>query len=310
MDLFVCSSGYVDLASIGILPHHTGGRVYRYPHFKANVDGNKLVAELAHVIKREHGFEAMMRVRTSTGLRPVDFYGPFTMNNTTDVELATVDADSSVVVRIKHDDKLSENLDAHFQVALLYTTALGERRIRVHTLSLRVCTDMQMVFRGADMETLACVLPRIAVKDARSVPLPALRQRLERHCVSILGSYRRRCTTSNASAGQLILPETLKLLPVYVGSMLKCTALRAGGDVSSDERMAAIFQMMATSPRRMLPFLYPRVIPIHSIDEGSADEQLPAVIRPSIARFKDHGCYLAEVCFLAPSTASDFVEPR
>ena len=45
-----------------------------------------------------------------------------------------------MVVRIKHDDKLNPGGDAHFQVALLYTTSLGERRIRVHTLSLR-CTD-------------------------------------------------------------------------------------------------------------------------------------------------------------------------
>jgi hypothetical protein len=55
------------------------------------------------------------------------------------------------------------------QVALLYTTALGVRRIRVHTLSLRTATDMPEVFRNADMEALATVLPRMAAKVCAGV---------------------------------------------------------------------------------------------------------------------------------------------
>ena len=62
------------------------------------------------------------------------------------VTRAGLDTDKAVVVRIKHDDKLNPSSDAHFQVALLYTTSLGERRIRVHTLSLR-CTDQARMLR-------------------------------------------------------------------------------------------------------------------------------------------------------------------
>ena len=39
-----------------------------------------------------------MRVRTSTGVRPVDFHGHFYMSNTTDMELAAID--SSQVCRL------------------------------------------------------------------------------------------------------------------------------------------------------------------------------------------------------------------
>lgn len=34
-----------------------------------------------------------MRVRTSTGTRPTDFYGHFFMSNSTDVELSAIDCD-------------------------------------------------------------------------------------------------------------------------------------------------------------------------------------------------------------------------
>lgn len=32
-------------------------------------------------------------IASFTGLRPVEFFGSFTMNNTTDVELASIDSD-------------------------------------------------------------------------------------------------------------------------------------------------------------------------------------------------------------------------
>ena len=42
-------------------------------------------------ISRPIAFDAIMRVRTSTGVRATDFYGHFFMSNTTDMELASID---------------------------------------------------------------------------------------------------------------------------------------------------------------------------------------------------------------------------
>ena len=52
--------------------------------------------------------------------------------------------------------------------------------------------------------------------------------------VSILHTYRKMCASKTA-AGQLILPETLKLLPLYALSLTKHALLRAGTDVRADE---------------------------------------------------------------------------
>lgn len=64
--------------------------------------------DLQHDLERPIVFDAIMRVRTSTGVRPTDFFGNFYMSNTTDVELATLDSDKTVTVEIKHDDKLDD----------------------------------------------------------------------------------------------------------------------------------------------------------------------------------------------------------
>ena len=48
----------------------------------------------------------------------MDFTGALFMNNTTDVELAAVDCDKSILVELKHDDKITEEYGAYIQVGI------------------------------------------------------------------------------------------------------------------------------------------------------------------------------------------------
>lgn len=64
-----------------------------------------------------------------------------------------MDADKAIAARIKHEGKLDEKVDAHFQCAVLYTSAAGQRRVRVHNLAVPVTSLLANVFRFADMDT-------------------------------------------------------------------------------------------------------------------------------------------------------------
>lgn len=57
---------------------------------QADIDGARLVNDLMKNISRPIAFDAVMRVRTSTGVRPTDFYGHFFMSNTKDMEIASI----------------------------------------------------------------------------------------------------------------------------------------------------------------------------------------------------------------------------
>lgn len=57
---------------------------------KAELDGARLMADVERVVARPTAHDAVMRVRTSTGVRPTDFFGHLFMSNTTDVELAAI----------------------------------------------------------------------------------------------------------------------------------------------------------------------------------------------------------------------------
>ena len=72
--------------------------------------------------------------------------------------LPQIDCDKSIVVHLKHDEKLPDNSEACFQCALLYTTQEGERRVRVHTLCLPTSTQLNSMYRGADLDTHVAVV--------------------------------------------------------------------------------------------------------------------------------------------------------
>jgi hypothetical protein len=57
---------------------------------QADIDGARLVQDIIKNISRPVAFDTVMRVRTSTGVRPTEFYGHFFMSNTTDMEIAAI----------------------------------------------------------------------------------------------------------------------------------------------------------------------------------------------------------------------------
>ena len=55
----------------------------------------------------------------------------------------------------------------------------------------------------------------------------SIRDNIIDQAVNMLACYRKNCSQS-APGGQLILPETLKLLPVYAASLIKSEVLTGG----------------------------------------------------------------------------------
>ncbi|KAI8594780.1 Sec23/Sec24 trunk domain-containing protein, partial [Dissophora ornata] len=153
IDLFLFPNAYVDVATLGCLSSITGGETHMFVNFNAARDGVKLMGDIGRIVTRPFGFNGLMRVRCSTGLRIAEHFGNFHMRNSTDLELAGIDSEKAFGVLVKHDGKLDEKTEASFQVALLYTTADGRRRVRVHNFSTPVTTLLGNVFRWADMDT-------------------------------------------------------------------------------------------------------------------------------------------------------------
>uniref|UniRef100_A0A669EZ95 SEC24 homolog C, COPII coat complex component n=1 Tax=Oreochromis niloticus TaxID=8128 RepID=A0A669EZ95_ORENI len=274
VDLFLFPNQYVDVATLGVVPVSTGGSVYKYTYFQH--ESFKLV-----------GFDAVMRVRTSTGIRATDFFGSFYMSNTTDVELAGLDCDKAITVEFKHDDKLSEETGALMQCAVLYTSCSGQRRLRIHNMAVNCCSQLADLYRNCETDTIINYFSKYAFRGILSNPTKAVRETLVNQCAQILACYRKNCA-SPSSAGQLILPECMKLLPVYLNCVLKSDVLLPGADVSLDDRayLRQLISCMDVAETHV--FFYPRLLPV--VSPGS----LPVAVRDSEERLSKGGVYLLE----------------
>jgi len=213
------------------------------------------------------------------------------MSNTTDVELATVDCDKSITCEIKHDDKLSEAEGAIAQVAILYTNVAGKRRLRILNFAFNVCTQMAELFRNCELDTLVNHMSKYAMRETLKQNPKVVRESLMNQCANILACYRKNCA-SPSSSGQLILPECMKLLPLYTNCVIKSNALQGGTTIMTDDRSYLMHSVNAMPVKETHVFFYPRLVPLHELDVDS--HTIPTAIRCSYERLKDTGVYLLE----------------
>jgi len=111
-------------------------------------------------------------------------------------------------------------------------------------------------------------------------------------CINILLAYRKFCATVSSS-GQLILPEALKLLPLYTLALIKSAGLRIEGKV--DERSFWISYVSSVSTPSAIPLVYPRMIAVHDLDTQDLNGSvLPSPLPLSSEHVSDDGIYLLE----------------
>ncbi|KVI12187.1 Gelsolin domain-containing protein [Cynara cardunculus var. scolymus] len=268
VDVFITTQSYVDIASISVIPRTTGGQVYYYHPFSALSDPAKLYNDLRWNVTRPQGFEAVMRVRSSQGLQVQEYSGNFCKRIPTDVDLPAIDCDKSIMVTLKHDDKLQDGTECSFQCALLYTTVYGERRIRVSTLSLPCTTMLSNLFRSADLDTQFSCFLKQAANEILSNPLLQVREQVTNLCINILHAYRKFCAT------------------VSIG-------LRTDGRI--DERSFWINYVFPLSAQLAIPLVYPRMISVHDLNLKETDgSAIPQAIPLSSEQVSENGIYLLE----------------
>ncbi len=114
----------------------------------------------------------------------------------------------------------------------------------------------------------------------------------------MLSAYRRFCA-ANSSAGQLILPESLKLMPLYLSCATKHPAFvvnkllgrpaagrapLADAYVRADRRAEALAALMCAPAHRLVPALYPRFFRVDALPDEAG---VPPAATPIFAEHED-----------------------
>ena len=276
----------------------------------ALLDGETLAKDVRrNLVTRAAGANATLIIRVSRGLAVAQYYGNF--YSYYDNLLATVDADKAVGFRVEYRDTLSltgtgawaggnpghaplmppsqavvqsgkggaagSPNECCVQAALLYTTASGHRRIRVHTLSLPIVATVGDVFTRVDLDTIVALSLKQAAEPlyyrtahkaaaagagsgASNAVLLASQDAAVNSLLDCLYAYRKYVCVGSVST-QLILPDTVKLLPVCTLGLIKSELLqREGTGVRVDDRTTLAVQALclpaALATTAVVPRLY------------------------------------------------------
>jgi len=98
----------------------TGGQLFFYPEWNALKDGEKFNRDVERDLTRETGFEAVMRVRCSKGLRVQSHFGNIYLRSSDLIALPNIDADKAFGVQFALQENLTNVPYIYTQTALLF----------------------------------------------------------------------------------------------------------------------------------------------------------------------------------------------
>jgi len=131
---------------------------------------------------------------------------------------------------------------------------------------------------------------------------------LTKMCAQILAAYRQHCSPSS-SMGQLVLPEGMKLLPLFVNCIIKHDAFVGGSEITVDDRAWLMQALPAMRVVDTVYYFYPRLLQVADVD---GDDELPTPTRCSYENLASNSVYLLEngvliFLWIGVSVASEWV---
>jgi len=136
----------------------------------------------------------------------------------------------------------------------------------------------------------------VAVAHLATKQLREIRKQVIERANRVLLLYRKHCAPA-VQSGQLILPESFKLLPLYTLCMIKAKPIK-GGNVVPDVRVHYQRLVRSSSTTAIMNLLYPRMLAIHDLAENTGFPgangrlRLPRFMRLSYNYMVPEGAYL------------------
>uniref|UniRef100_A0A1X7U3G3 Uncharacterized protein n=1 Tax=Amphimedon queenslandica TaxID=400682 RepID=A0A1X7U3G3_AMPQE len=305
VDLFVFSSKSqsIDLMTVSTVAKFSSGQVRYYQSFhseRASVR-EQFEKDFKRYLTRNIGFESVMRIRCTEGLSLHTFHGNFFVRSTDLLSLPNVNPDHAYCMNMAIDESLKDFPMVCFQAALLYTSYRGDRRIRVHTLCLPVSDQLAQLYAGLNVVPIAGVLAKMGSDRLTTASLGDARDALVNTVIDATKAYRSNvASTMQGGGAKLTLPVSLRLLPLFILSLLKNIAFTLSNRQNTDCRSATISTILTLPLDWLISFFYPKLYALHTLsDKDTVDsdgEELlaPPILQLSAEKLTRYGIFLMD----------------
>lgn len=126
-----------------------------YNRYEDHIHGDSLRNDLYMTLLRETGWEAVMRIRVSTGIQIKNYLGVFYRRTSDLLLLPTVDESKTYGLILTHcKQNAIKTREMYVQCALLYTDSFGKRKICVHTIGYPITASHMDLFTNVNINAM------------------------------------------------------------------------------------------------------------------------------------------------------------
>jgi protein transport protein SEC24 len=295
---------FKNIATMSDLSRYTHGRFYYYPKFNSKLHGIKFDQEFYISLTGKAAWEAVGRIRVSGGYRQISTLGNYLVKARTHDLLSLPVCDENRVffyelekfeenqdgVRKKSPANYSTTMNTHIfvQTALLYTSAEGERRIRVHNLAMPFSDVVTEPYEHSDMSALASLYLKKGIDNLETLNPNFLSTRsyIEMWYSNMLSSIHR-LYRNNA-------PETVDYLVWYCMGTLKNEVFNPSMNIQANAYVDQInslrYHLRHMCWDEVMLAIWPQLFQVN--DEQLSQEALPGLLNLSRSWLESTGIYI------------------
>lgn len=266
LDLYITTSGFIDMVTVAHPATLTSGVVKYYPHIVSHEEDYLLSKDMVDEISKIEGYQALLKTRSSTGLSIEFYYMEAVEYSSRDPIIPVVTKDTTIDVLLKYDNKLKVGTDVHFQTALLYTDIHGVRKVRSINCNGGVSNNIIDIFKFINQDAVMRIIIKDIIRTLGSCDFINIRKIIDEKIIDVLTQYR--ALVSGSSSTQLILPDALKTLPMYLLAFEKSNLMKPNHQSTrGNERIIDLLRYSMFNPAKLNYKLYPQIIPFHVLLE-------------------------------------------
>lgn len=306
VDLFVTTSVFIDMATIGYPVEATCGTLKYYPNFIQDRDEFALVNDMLQHVSSIVGYQALLKVRCSTDLSIYQYYLESAGHTNRDPMLPVLTTDTTLDVLLKLDQKLKIGNTVAFQAALLYTDIDGNRKVRSINSNAKVSGNIREIFQFVDQNVAMRVMIKDVIASLGDCDFNTIRKTIDNKMVEILTQYKALAGVNLST--QLVLPDALKTLPTYMLAFEKSQLMTPNAhSTRGNDRCYDLYHFKTMNSAQLSYKLYPQIVPLHVLLEetdltfyDTAEKLLQVssssienlAVRNAHASITNGGCYL------------------
>lgn len=275
VDLFSIGNTQFDLATAGQISSLSGGQTFFYPFNLQDIKDfskrlEKFHYDLSRILTRPNYYDVKFMYRGSIGFEVQEILGSFNRKLGEGFQIAGCDPDFTYAYNMKITESLKADTVYHFQIVCLYLDNFNQRFLRIFNYSLQTTSDISALYYSVDVDSMTrlLIMKELTTICGSSQDKILARENILKKLVECLYYYRTKCSKSTPMQ-QLILPASVKYLPLLMTSFIKSPVIRKNKSGLSSNYIVSYINRLLREPTHLtIKSLYPRLYRVDDILEG------------------------------------------